>query len=371
MVDPIRIDAPHASSVDALTAPPSRPPRRLVDAHEAIDRPIDDTVALLDKVEKNADASRCSAKDGPLQIGRMHAADPPTAIQVALDAFMEGAASSYRAEGRTVQVAAFFRMNGGLHTVAPADDSARDAVLYRAGLAQAGAMVSVGRGTLPEVQRVAQALIDAGKLEAGTPETLCDRVRSMMWRYGVGIDCAGYAQKAFLESRHADPKAFGLRRADYEDLQSLDTNPAFKRVGVESARPGDLFILGPAGDPPRGPGHCLVVYSNQVADGRTKELLLARCGTQASRFIQESQRMHVYQVDSSWGAGPDGASYGGVRRETWLYEETSKTWARYSPAQAREGGSGFASGPEPCDHPIRGVYRPWSEPHGTGEARVD
>jgi hypothetical protein len=363
MVDPVRIDASNgATSADALTAPPSRRPRKLVEAHPSIEHHIDDTVALLDLVARTADASRCNAKDGPLQIGRMHAADPPTAMQVALDAFMESAASPYRAEGRTVQVAAFFRMNGGMHAVAPADESTRDAILARAGLAEEGAMVKVGRGTLSEVQRAAQALIDAGKLEAGTPETLCDRVRGMMWRYGVGIDCAGYAQRAFLDSRHADSKAFGLRRADYEDLQSLDTNRAFKRVDVEGARPGDLFILGPSGNPPRGPGHCLVVYSNKIADTQTKELLLARCGTQASGFIQGSQRLHVYQVDSSWGAGPDGASYGGVRRETWLYDEVSRTWAYYSPAQASSGGSGFVSGSDPCDHPIRGVYRPRSEP---------
>jgi hypothetical protein len=361
MVDPIRSSAlPDAPTLDPSVTPPSRPPRKLVEAG-VIERRVDDTLDVLDRVQRDADARRCSAKDGPLEVGRMHAAAPPTPMQTELDAFMRSAYGSYRAEGRTVQVMAFFRMEGGMHAIQPADAREREVVLSRARLDEAGGMVSTGRGSLDQIRQVTQALLDAGKLEEGPPETLCDRVRGMMWKYGVGIDCAGYAARAFLASRHAEPSAYGLRRADYEDLQSLASNPRFARVDFTGAKPGDLFILGPGGDPPRGVGHCVAVYSHDVADARTKDLLLGRCGTQASKFIRASDKLHVYQVDSSWGAGSNGASYGGVRRETWLYDERSKTWARYSPGQASLGGSGFETDSSPCGHPIRGVFRPRNE----------
>ena len=361
MVDPIRSTSAHdATSMDDGVATP-RVPKKLVDASTIAER-LETALDVLERVRQKADARQCVAKDGPLEVGRMHAADPPTPVQAELDAFLRGSVGTYRAEGRSVDVVAFFRMNGGSHAIDETTAKTRDAVLWRAGLGSTAKLVAVGRGTPEQVRAATQALIDAGKLEPGPAETLCDRVRSTMWKYGIGIDCAGYARLAFLACRHGEPTTYGFRQADFEDLQNLATNRAFAKVDPIRAKPGDLFILGRPATPPKEPGHCLVVYSHTIADDRAKELLVARCGSQATAFIRASGSLHVYQVDASWGAGPNGAAYGGVGRHTWLYDESSKQWARYDPVLAAAGGSGFRTEASPCDHPILGVFRPKDEP---------
>jgi hypothetical protein len=281
----------------------------------------------------------------------------PSPMQAKLDAIMASAKGPYRAEGQTVEVPAFFRMNQTGWNQESVEDPAKQAILASAAAgahlsASTVARVQSGRASAEQVRLVTQALLDAGQLEKGGGD-LATRIQKTMWNFGIGMDCADYAQRAFLAVHGGTRADLGLLPdISYENLQGLDRTSKLVKVGVTLARPGDLFILG---SPSKGdPGHCVIVYSHEVASDEAKAVMRQRCGPDAFGILMGSDVVHLYQVDSSWGAGSQGASFGGVRRETWLYDETRGVWGR----MVLSAGGQFVSSPNPAGHPIVGIYRP-------------
>jgi hypothetical protein len=299
------------------------------------------------------------------------AATPTPPAQGRLDAFMAAARPTYHIPGeQDVAVAAPFRM---MSKVQLTEQEKCDPVMVRyaeqekrvennfqdladiaatkgISSAQLEGLILRGRGTPEQVYALAQELIDKHKLPPPDGvHTAEQRVRQMMCDYGLGFDCAGYTQQAFLA-------AHGLTRAQAgfapsigdEGLFAPAAHGRFSRVAPENAGPGDLIVLGPP--PGETYGHRLVVYDRHdlqptelaAFHGRPEDMERLRAG-----------RISVLQVDSSWGSAAD-PDQGGVERRTWLYDATSKQWGRVLPDNTVR----FTQSGLPYDgfHPLRGVY---------------
>jgi hypothetical protein len=256
-----------------------------------------------------------------------------TPTQEKLDAFMSRAEGPYQAEGQSARVPSQFRMNRGFNDpnviIRGEDPSARparqaraaerDAIAAKAGLALACARASIGRGTPEDVRRVTQALIDANRLEAGSANDLALRIHNLQWRYGIGIDCAGYVHGALIALFGGPPSRLGLATPDMENFTRLPTNANFRPVTADRAVPGDVMVLRGSGIEP---GHNVIVYSHDAAC-RARPLA---SWPDARHYLASSGRIHVLEVDSSFGAGTRGNPSGGVRRDTLLYDESSGQW---------------------------------------------
>ncbi len=125
----------------------------------------------------------------------------------------------------------------------------------------------IGRPTPDQFCPVVQAIIDGVVRNGGSPSTE-SQIRMLMWNYGVGIDCAGYVQQAFLAVRKGTRATYGMKDIGNENLAALSPR-AFRTVPVERAHIGDLIIL----DPPEGEtvGHMIVnrhyVFDTQAENG--------------------------------------------------------------------------------------------------------
>jgi hypothetical protein len=261
---------------------------------------------------------------------------PRTATQEKLDAFMNSAEGPYRAEGRSVRVPTQFRMRGGFNDpgvvvrgepawelpARRARAADRDAIAAGSGLTASNALVRIGRGSPADVTRITQALIDANKLEPGSPESLPRRIHDLQWRYGVGLDCAGYVRGALLAVYGGPASRLGLASPDLENFSRLASKAAFRAVPPDRALPGDVMVLRGSG---REPGHNLIVYSHELVDTAVRVRLLATW-PDARPFFRTSVRIHVLEVDASFGAGTHGSASGGVRRDTLLFDEASGQW---------------------------------------------
>jgi hypothetical protein len=215
-----------------------------------------------------------------------------------------------------------------------------------------GSNLTNGRATPAQLTRVTQTLIDTGHLPLGPapPRAMQDRIRLMMFEFGLGVDCAGYVQQAYLRATGLTARGAGFRAAGNEDLSSLEER-GFTRVrSLAEVRPGDIVSLGP---PALGEaGHRVIVYEQHVASDaeRTAEVAAGRL---SESFVRAGP-VRAFQVDSSWGAniGNAGTPYaGGVERRTWWRNEATGQWAWTN------GGQRVSVGPEPYDHPLIGVFR--------------
>jgi hypothetical protein len=219
--------------------------------------------------------------------------------------------------------------------------------------------VMQGRGTAEELVAVTQALIDAGKLPPGKPEDLALRIHRMQWEWGIGFDCAGYAQEAFLHARGADRGRYGLNQAVNENLAHLAERARFVKVSPTDARAGDIVSLAAgAGDTV---GHAVIVRDHEVLSAKKAGEL--RLASPEKRDFLRGGPIHRYEVDSSWGAGT-GHDYGGVRRDEWLFNESTKEWgfvARAVDVDGTQTSFFVVSRVGPCDHPIDGFFRPKDE----------
>jgi hypothetical protein len=255
-----------------------------------------------------------------------HILAPRSTAQDRLDGFMNGAEGPYSAEGQTVRAPAQFRMRGGYNEPSarlpdepPADRAARQAraterddIAAKAGLASANALARIGRGSPDDVRKITQALIDANKLLYGLPETLPQRIHDLQWRYGVGLDCAGYVYGALL-AVHGGPAArLGLASVDMENFTGLPHNPRFRGVTPDRALAGDVIVLRGGGGEP---GHNLIVYSHELLDPVDARRIAATWAL-AGPLLACKGPIHVIEVDSSFGAGRLGNPSGGVRRDT-------------------------------------------------------
>jgi len=354
----------------AASPPPKLAPSR--DVSELYDLP-DANGVLLARAAKAATAPGAVLAAGvpASDVANVDsAANPAPAVQRGLDAFRAAATATYRLpDGTEVKVAAPFRMPAPQERELSAEQK-KDPISMRYA-AQEGrvaqhqpeltarasklgirqdALVALhfGRGTPEQVRALTQALLDAGKLPVGDgkPESAGTRVRQMMCDYGLGFDCAGYAQQAFLSARGLTPAQAGFADAVHEGLFE-PSSARFTRVSPENAGPGDLVVLGP---PAREvSGHRAIVYDRRELTAA--ELQTLRC-TPEDRATLAAGRVTVLEVDSSWGsnAQPD---KGGVQRHTWLYDATSGQWGTIDTGNnARVRLSALPYG----NHPLHGIY---------------
>jgi cell wall-associated NlpC family hydrolase len=279
-------------------------------------------------------------------------------VQEGLEAFRVAATPTYRVPGEgDVTVPAPFRMP---HEVpvspgAPRDDGPyatheRNTAAHQVELRSLAAKLGIpdlyaahiGHASPETVRRLTQSLIDAGRLPPPDGKTsTAVRVRTMMADYGLGFDCAGYVQQAFLAAHGLTrPQAGFAAGARVESLNDLPAK-AFHTVAPESARPGDIVVLDA-----QGVGHRLIVYSTRVLSPEE----VARLPQPSGAPPLVSGKVIQIEVDSSFGSGGD-PGHGGVGRQAWNYDPASKTW------QSIATDGVFSRSPYHRDV-LRGVYRP-------------
>jgi len=259
----------------------------------------------------------------------------------ALDAYQRKTSGPYVVGGETVRAPAQFRMAEGYNQEAAFGSSpaARktqaelDSVATALHMSGAVTSLRYGRGSPEALVKVTQALLDRDGIPREPAATLPQRIQAVQWHYGIGLDCAGYVYGA-VAAVHGSPKALGLAQVGNENFTGLPQNPRFAKIDPASARTGDVLVLAGSGAP-HDPGHNLVVYSHTLlredakltvahGAGDNADLDKVLHGTDASGALPE---VHAYEVDSSFGAGPDGRAQGGVRRDLLVFNATTREWA--------------------------------------------
>lgn len=249
-------------------------------------------------------------------------------IQQRIDGVRDAFSGPYTVEGQHVSAPPMFRMNGGYNEAAAKEHATELDRLTKTSTFPARA----GCGGPKGLVKVTQALIDAGRLPPGSPESLSARIKQMQWDHGIGVDCAAYTRAAFEAATGRSGTVYGLKGPGMEDFTGLaTTNKAnFEQVAVAKARPGDILTLKSTNGEV---GHNVIVYANTlVAPG-----------------------VHRLEVDSSWGAGT-GQLIGGYRRDTWTYDEGTKLWT--STNQHVTPNATLVSSEGPADEKLSGVFRP-------------
>jgi len=286
------------------------------------------------------------------------------AAQQKLDAFRESMTGTYRTpDGKELRVATPFKMTGGYinqKEYLAANDHQhlreRDAVAAVAHLPPgAYGRILCGRGTPGEIHAFTQALLDAQP--PGTIGTAAD-LRQLMFDNGIGVDCAGYVQQAYLSVTGQTRGQARLAGIVDESLSNLASKGFVNVSAVGDLRPGDIVALG--APPGESVGHRTIVYDQHVATAPEMRALLAS-GQRAQVDFALGGPVRLLQVDSSWGCGVlddarhvvvGQASAGGVLRETWLYNDTTQQWASWDKASGR-----FWTSATPYAHPLDGFFR--------------
>jgi hypothetical protein len=287
-----------------------------------------------------------------------------------MDAFLAQAKGKYQVNGVEVAVAPFFRMSNGLNGASEAKKSqvfavtgsrskAFDLAVHRA---------VYGRATPEELRLVTQALIDRGKLDevrrkydsmpydefsgrgmVARPLDDANAIKLLQWEYGIGIDCAGYVQLAFLDVHGGTRESWGFKSIGNENLSQLKGNGAFERATTPvGAGPGDLIFL----KPPPGDrvGHTVLVRGRTV-------LTPEQAGTLSKAhpaYAGPGDRIHVIEVHGSWGAGDRGnLDVGGLQARQFLYNEATGTWADVHGGEVVPQPNGPYNG-----HAVEGIYSP-------------
>jgi hypothetical protein len=304
-------------------------------------------------------------------------------VRQRLDAFLLRASPVYRVftgdgAGVDVAVATPFRMAGPTTAADPTNEALVRYAAVEARVAHHGRElralaksvgvpeseidpITHGRGSPRDVQALTEALILANKLPPAEPGMSPElRVRRMMADYGIGYDCAGYVQQAFLAAHDLTRAQALFYPIVNEDLSNLSTRipSAFSKVDPEYSRPGDIMALAPP--PGDSSGHRLIVVDRHDAS----PLEMKRyCSTGVGAMV--GGRVSVLTVDSSFGSNGN-PEWGGVQRETWLYDAETKRWGRVTPAQVEIVGGEvnvlvpervtFASMPYDGRHALKGVF---------------
>jgi V8-like Glu-specific endopeptidase len=202
-------------------------------------------------------------------------------------------------------------------------------------------MAAYGRAKPRDIQAINQALIDKGKLPAGS--STADDIRQMQHDFRMGIDCAGYVQLAFIyafKGKDDDPpdlrESLGLQARRGDEVLSDLPRTHFKKVPVTDARTGDLFVLNPrAGDTDRA-GHTMIVLDHIKPAA--------------------PDTVHSFVVHASWGTDTYGPEHGGVEERTLKFDTATGKWWDIDP---RDGSDAFPNTVGPYNkHIIDGMYRP-------------
>ncbi len=244
--------------------------------------------------------------------------------------------------------------------------AAIQAAATKAALTDSIERITAGRGSIGSVHALTQALLGAGQLPAPETGTLAERVRRMMFDCGLGVDCAGYVQQAYLRVAGRTRESAGLQSPENEDLSNLGSRGFTRMDDVTRARPGDIFVLGPPLDGSSKFGHRAIVYESHVASTgelqqRAASFATDESGSPAARtMLLSGHTIQVFQVDSSWGNGGS-SQVGGVRRETWFYDRDGGQWG-FTFTTLCAGGpcTAFAASGQPYAHsatPPNGLYR--------------
>lgn len=268
-------------------------------------------------------------------------------VQQGLDDLRDRFSGPYTVNGTTVVSSpAMFRMNH------PRPKEMVAAVWQAASKAGVGNPNPIiwGQGTPAQLVKVTQALVEMGRLPPG-PGDLSARIRQMQWEHGIGVDCAGYCREALIATATKRPPLYAPGAESFRDLDHARAG-SFAKQKIADIRPGDLITLDPIA--PEVWGHNVVVYAHDVADASAKRTLATLHGEAMKAFLSSPGPHHVIEVDSSWGAGATGADYGGFRRDTWIYDEATKSWGCFEPWSPRR----FVTSTEgPSGDRYHGAYR--------------
>lgn len=268
------------------------------------------------------------------------------AVQRGLDDLRDRFSGPYVVDGATVNARPMFRMN---HRRPAEMERAVVEAAKKAGIGNPNPIIW-GQGSPAQLVKVTQALIDMGRLPPG-PGDVETRIRKMQWEHGIGVDCAGYCREALLATAPKRPQLNGPGSESFRDLDSARAT-SFAKQKIADVRPGDLITLDPIA--PEVWGHNVVVYRHDVADAAAKRTLSSLHGEAMGTFLSSPGPHHVIEVDSSWGAGATGADFGGYRRDTWIFDEATKTWGSFEAWSPRR----FVTSTEgPSGDRYHGAYR--------------
>jgi hypothetical protein len=254
-------------------------------------------------------------------------------VATKLDQLQATMSGPYSVMHFTIESGAQFRMAGGYNRNSATNGSADGAVLAtvaaKAGLSPSDvAALQTGRGDPRTLVKLTQALIDEGHLNWDTKKSFSGQIHDLQWRFGVGVDCAGYVYQAVV-AVHGSPAKLGLKATGFENFTGLPSNSHFDTMTPEKAQAGDILVLKGKGRVTENgqttfdPGHNLIVRSRSLAS-QTRPGVAERWPA-AAEFLK-SDDVHVLEVDSAFGAGPNGDVHGGVRRDVILYNETTHQW---------------------------------------------
>lgn len=260
----------------------------------------------------------------------------------------------YQVAGKQVHVAPPFRMVGGMKqepasTYVSRIQQALGSDYGR--VARDVGYVTVGKGTPEQLQRVTQALIDSPTFAKYSRSDTEAGVRQLMWDHGIGMDCSGYVHHALIASRAGG--AAGIAIGD--PLQSALQSPpsaSFQRVTPESVRAGDVMLLAANGDG----GHKVIVYARHPVPPGTE----VHARVASALGSGSDARLHLIEVDSSWGASGDPAR-GGVKRAVWAFDEASGRWASMHKNSRGQWAAIASDDSGPYDHKLQGIFRPRAE----------
>lgn len=279
-----------------------------------------------------------------------------------LDALRDAYAGPYTVkedgQTQTVRAPAMFRMGNGANSASardPVNVRQLEAVGKTVGLSPSDvARARLGLASPAELQKLTQGMIDAGMLPDGAD--LASRIRTMQWHFGIGIECATYTRFALSAVTGKRGSDLGLAPLGTENFRELGDNGAFRKiVKIETVRPGDVITLDPLAKKTE-PGHNVIVRSANALSETDKQALLARHGSAGARLFAGEGTVVAIEVDSAWGAGAGGASYGGVRRDTWYFDPSSKLWGFTDPSTSPPTFKTSRFGP--ANDELRGAYRP-------------
>lgn len=274
-------------------------------------------------------------------------------LKTRLDDYLNKANATYTLDtGSTINCFSQFRL-ATTNIVAPED--AKEKVKKQLRKTTAGAKFAAdnslaihfsayGRATPGEIKKITQALIDSGALAAIRTDNPGNNdrqlVRKMQRSFGVGTDCAGYVQMAFIfayTGNDSDGKAkrlkLGLKasRGD-ENLGSL-SSVHFKKFNILDAQTGDLLILNARPTDTDRMGHTVIIADHK------------KTGTK-----------HEFLVDASWGVDTYGIDAGGIARHSFFFDSATGNWSDKHPLT---GSIVHTNSTGPYDgHIIAGVFRP-------------
>jgi hypothetical protein len=280
----------------------------------------------------------------------------PDPVGAKLDELQATLKGPYTVMHQTVESGAQFRMVGGYNQARVSATSDDERLLVKVagkvGLSASDVVsLQAGRGDPRALVKLTQGLIDAGQILGGPDKPLAARIHDVQWRFAVGLDCAGYVYRA-VAAIHGDPAKLGLKETLNENFTGLPQNGHFAHKEPVDAKAGDVLVL--AGDGTMSnPGHNLIVRSHSMASA-AKEPVGKHWKAAADFVGTRSADIHMFEVDSSFGAGATGDPHGGVRRDVLLYDAATKNWCT-----CRDTDPPVASvGPIPYDEvALTGFYR--------------